>query len=93
MDEPIKKKSFLQSAGLEIIISKRLIIRAIFTATLMAIFVYILWLLFHKEIQSGHRDILNVIIGSFLGILIKSTDFWFKRDDEDARVDKADPLD
>ena len=44
-------------------------------------FIWIIWLLFHPtlELEGSFRDLLNIIIGTFLASFAKVTDFWFKQ--------------
>jgi len=45
-------------------------------------FVWIIWLLFHPtlKLEGSFRDLLNIIIGTFLASFGKVIDFWFKHD-------------
>lgn len=45
-------------------------------------FIWIIWLLFHPtlKLEGSFRDLLNIIIGTFLASFGKVTDFWFKHD-------------
>ena len=42
----------------------------------------IIWMLFHPtlELDDTHRDLLNIIIGTFIATFGKTIDFWFKHD-------------
>lgn len=68
--------------------SRRLILRAIFTAMVFITIVYIIRLLFFYKVEDNYRDILNVIIGALVAQVSKVVDFWFKKDDEDNKEDK-----
>ena len=46
-------------------------------------FLILLYLLFFTELKDGHRDLINILVGAYVGVLAKSTDYWFK-DKEDA---------
>lgn len=74
------------------LVGRRMVFRALFTIVLFSIFFYILWLLFHKTLDDSFRDLLNIIIGSYLVSLSKIVDFWFKKDDEDVKDDEKDPF-
>jgi len=41
---------------------------------------WILWLLFHPtlELDPTHRDLLNIILGTFIATFSKVIDFWFR---------------
>ena len=45
-------------------------------------FSWIVWLLFHPtlELEDNFRDLLNIIVGTFLASFGKVVDFWFKHD-------------
>ena len=45
-------------------------------------FAWIIWLLFHPTLQleDNFRDLLNIIVGTFLASFGKVVDFWFKHD-------------
>ena len=42
----------------------------------------IIWLLFHPtlSLEDNFRDLLNIIVGTFLASFGKVVDFWFKHD-------------
>ena len=46
-------------------------------------FAFILWLLFHPslELDEKFRDLLNIVIGSYLVSFGKVIDFWFKKEE------------
>ncbi len=47
-------------------------------------FVILLWLLFFSEVKEASRDLVNILVGTYVAILVKITDYWFKdkRDQE-----------
>jgi|TARA_B110000977_G_scaffold166299_1_gene214092 hypothetical protein len=55
-----------------------------FTITVLQFVLFggILWLLFHPvlELKEQHRDLLNIILGTFIATFGKTIDFWFKHD-------------
>ena len=59
-----------------------------FTLSLIAMctFLVLLWLLFFSDLKDGHRDLVNILVGAYVGVLAKSTDYWFK--DKDDAEDK-----
>ena len=59
-----------------------------FTLSLIAMgtFLVLLWLLFFTDLKDGHRDLINILVGAYVGVLAKSTDYWFK--DKDDAEDK-----
>ena len=66
-------------------IKARMWIRALFTASFIGMFIYILWLLFNDSMETpdAFRDLLNIILGSFLVSFGKVIDFWFKQEKDE----------
>ena len=46
-------------------------------------FLILLYLLFFSTLVDEHRDLVNILVGAYVAVLAKSTDYWFK-DKEDA---------
>ena len=40
-------------------------------------FLLLLYLLFFQEVSETYRDIVNILVGSFVAILTKTADYWF----------------
>lgn len=53
----------------------------IITGGVFGLFFWILSLLFHPvlELDPTHRDLLNIILGSFIASFGKVIDFWFRQ--------------
>jgi len=53
-------------------------------------FIILLWLLFFAEVQETSRDLVNILVGAYVAVLSKSTDYWFKdkRDAEHEEKEK-----
>ena len=49
-------------------------------------FLILLYLLFFEDLVDSHRDLINILVGAYVGVLAKSTDYWFK--DKDDAEDK-----
>ena len=49
-------------------------------------FLILLYLLFFSDLKDSHRDLINILVGAYVGVLAKSTDYWFK--DKDDAEDK-----
>ena len=93
MGKPVKKKGLLERSVLAVLISKRLIVRAALTFSYLAVFVWLVWMLFHGKADESNRDILNIAFGTFFGTFSSVIGFWFKRDEGDDAESKADPTD
>ena len=67
---------------------KKMIWLARFTLSLITAgtFLILLYLLFFSDLKDGHRDLINILVGAYVGVLAKSTDYWFK--DKDDAEDK-----
>ena len=46
-------------------------------------FLVLLWLLFYSEVKETSRDLVNILVGAYVAVLAKSTDYWYK-DKKDA---------
>ena len=55
-----------------------------FTITLgmFGLLIWVLYLLFHPTLQldETHRDLLNILLGTFIASFGKVIDFWFRQD-------------
>ena len=51
-------------------------------------FIILLWLLFFAEVQETSRDLVNILVGAYVAVLAKSTDYWFK-DKRDAEHEES----
>ena len=49
-------------------------------------FLILLYLLFFSDLKDVHRDLIIILVGAYVGVLAKSTDYWFK--DKDDAEDK-----
>ena len=45
-------------------------------------FFVLLYLLFFQEVSETYRDIVNILIGTYVAILTKTADYWFKDKDD-----------
>ena len=45
-------------------------------------FFVLLYLLFFQEVGETYRDIVNILIGTYVAILTKTADYWFKDKDD-----------
>ena len=50
------------------------------TASMFGVLGWVLYLLFHPtlELDETHRDLLNILLGSFIASFGKVIDFWFR---------------
>ena len=61
-----------------------------FTISVANALTYIIlqWLLFFAEVQETSRDLVNILVGAYVAVLAKSTDYWFK-DKRDAEHEES----
>ena len=64
---------------------KKLNLWARFILSLIVAFTFLIliYLLFLGDLKDGHRDLVNILVGAYVAVLAKSTDYWFK-DKEDS---------
>jgi len=51
-------------------------------------FLVLLYLLFFAEVKETSRDLVNILVGAYVAVLSKSTDYWF-REKKDAEHDEV----
>ena len=45
-------------------------------------FLILVWLLFFATLPDESRDLVNILVGAYVAVLAKSTDYWFKEKDD-----------
>ena len=45
-------------------------------------FIFLIWLLFFTELKAESKDLINILVGAYVAVLAKSTDYWFKDKDD-----------
>ena len=45
-------------------------------------FLFLVWLLFFSDLKTESRDLINILVGAYVAVLAKSTDYWFKDKDD-----------
>ena len=50
-------------------------------------FLFLVWLLFYAELPQASRDLVNIMVGAYVAVLAKSTDYWFKDKDDPEQKD------
>ena len=45
-------------------------------------FLFLIWLLFYGELPPASRDLVNIMVGAYVAVLAKATDYWFKDKDD-----------
>ena len=55
------------------------------------VFFVLLYVLFYGELVTDtYRDIINILIGTYVAILTKTTDYWFKEKDDPEHKESKD---
>ena len=53
-------------------------------------FLFLIWLLFYGELPTALRDLINIMVGAYVAVLAKATDYWFKdKDDPEQKEGEA----
>ena len=52
-------------------------------------FLILLWLLFFAEVKETSRDLVNILVGTYVAVLVKITDYFF-REKKDAEHEETD---
>ena len=51
-------------------------------------FLVLLWLLFFAEVKETSRDLVNILVGTYVAVLVKITDYFF-REKKDAEHEET----
>ena len=53
-------------------------------------FLFFVWLLFFGALPAESRDLINIMVGAYVAVLAKATDYWFKdKDDPEQKEGEA----
>tara|TARA_Y100000310_G_scaffold310120_1_gene354997 strand:- start:81 stop:464 length:384 start_codon:yes stop_codon:yes gene_type:complete len=53
-------------------------------------FLFLVWLLFYAALPQESRDLINIMVGAYVAVLAKATDYWFKdKDDPEHKESEA----
>ncbi len=63
-----------------------------FTLSLIIVFtfLFLVWLLFFGALPAESRDLINIMVGAYVAVLAKATDYWFKDKDDPEQKETAD---
>ena len=81
-DEEVKQIKITGSKAIESRKKMNCWARFILSGTISGTFVFLIWLLFFTELKADSRDLVNILIGAYVAVLAKSTDYWFKDKDD-----------
>ena len=71
---------------------KKLTWGARFTLSMIIVFtfLFLVWLLFFGALPAESRDLINIMVGAYVAVLAKATDYWFKdKDDPEQKEGEA----
>ena len=63
-----------------------------FTLSMIIVFtfLFLIWLLFFGSLPAESRDLVNIMVGAYVAVLAKATDYWFKdKDDPEQKEGEA----
>ena len=64
--------------------------RFILSLVVFGAFFVLLYLLFFGTVGETYRDIVNILVGTFVAVLTKTADYWFKdKDDPEQKEGEA----
>ena len=80
-----------QSSAIEKRKKWNFIARFFLSGVIFFVFFVLLYVLFYGELVTDtYRDIINILIGTYVAVLTKTTDYWFKeKDDPEHRESEA----
>ena len=81
----------VQSSAIEKRKKWNFIARFSLSGVIFFVFFVLLYVLFYGELVTDtYRDIINILIGTYVAVLTKTTDYWFKeKDDPEHRESEA----
>ena len=56
--------------------------RYVLSMILVLTFLFLIWLLFYGALPQESRDLVNIMVGAYVAVLAKATDYWFKDKDD-----------
>jgi hypothetical protein len=82
IDEEAKQIKVTGSKSIESRKKMNFMARFTLSVTILGTFIFLIWLLFFTDLKAESRDLVNILIGAYVAVLAKSTDYWFKDKDD-----------
>ena len=82
IDDEVKQIKVTGSKAIESRKKMNFMARFFLSVTILGTFLFLIWLLFFTELKADSRDLVNILIGAYVAVLAKSTDYWFKDKDD-----------
>ena len=86
----VMKASDVQSSAIETRKRRAQWARFSLSWAVIGTFIFLIWLLFFTELKTESKDLINILVGAYVAVLAKSTDYWFKdKDDPEHKESEA----
>jgi len=82
IDDEVKQIKVSGSKAIETRKKMNFMARYTLSVTILGTFIFLIWLLFFTDLKADSRDLVNILIGAFVAVLAKTTDYWFKDKDD-----------
>jgi|TARA_B100001079_G_scaffold22221_1_gene17284 cytochrome bd-type quinol oxidase subunit 2 len=82
IDDEVKQIKVTGSKAIESRKKMNFMARYSLSVTILGTFIFLIWLLFFTDLKADSRDLVNILIGAFVAVLAKTTDYWFKDKDD-----------
>ena len=80
-----------QSSAIEKRKKWNFVARFFLSGVIFFVFFVLLYVLFYGELVTDtYRDIINILIGTYVAVLTKTTDYWFKEKDDPEHKESKD---
>jgi len=56
--------------------------RFFISGVIFSIFFLLVYVLFFETVQDTYRDLINILLGTYVAVLTKTADYWFKDKDD-----------
>ena len=56
--------------------------RYVLSMIIVLTYLFLIWLLFYGALPQESRDLVNIMVGAYVAVLAKATDYWFKDKDD-----------
>ena len=63
--------------------------RFLLSMIIVCTFLFLIWLLFYGDLPADSRDLINIMVGAYVAVLAKATDYWFKEKDDPEHKETA----
>ena len=66
--------------------------RFLLSLIIVLTFIFLVWLLFMGDLPQASRDLINIMVGAYVAVSAKSTDYWFKDKDDPEHKETQDQI-